>query len=230
MDGHLYNSLTEGDFANGLPLRQSLAEGEFWVLPGGCWAVYRGRDAAANIDYNRIVTAAYEAGLHTVAGPGGSAAGRDTFYACRRISSTGKQERNRRAVVLLSLDDQAKRRAPRPNDVRQLRARQISGGRIRLSWWNWPGPPQAPTDRFVIYGDGGSGLMDYANPLGQVPCDGRYAYAYLSGPGEQGTRYQFGVRADTKDGLDDGNTAVVGVTVDLTGPAPVSDVQWKVGL
>jgi len=52
MNAKFYNSLTEGDFGNGLPLCQSLLEGDFWPRPGGCHIVYRGQDG--RMDYDNV--------------------------------------------------------------------------------------------------------------------------------------------------------------------------------
>ena len=225
MDTHLYNNLTEGDFANGLLLRQSLAEGEFWTLQNGCVAVYRGEDSVAKIDYERIAAVGFDQGLLQLAASFSHAPDSETFYAARRISGTGKQELNRGVLVRFALDAQGKSRPAKPNQVQRMWTRQIQGGRIRFSWWYWPMGQETEPVWFYVYGDDGSGQVDYENPVGKVKYNGRYFHFYETEPLEEGKTYQFGVRAVTAAGVEDGNTAAMEATVDMTGPASAAMVR-----
>ena len=78
---------------------------------------------------------------------------------------------------------------------------------------------------FYVYRNDGSGQVNYESPVGKVKYNGRYFHFYETEPLEAGKTYQFGVRAVTNEGVDDSNTAVIGATVDLTGPASVAMVQ-----
>jgi hypothetical protein len=225
MDTHLYNSLTEGDFGNGLLLRQNLAEGEFWTLPNGCVAVYRGEDSVAKIDYERIAAVGFSQGLLQMAASFQHAPNSETFYAARRISGTGKQEFNSGVLVRVALDAEGKLRPAKPNRVQRMWARQIEGGRIRISWWFWPMGQEAAPVWFYIYHNNGNGQVDYENSVGKVKYNGKYFHFYETETLEEGKTYQFGVRAVTAAGVDDGNTAVVEATVDMTGPAAATMVR-----
>jgi len=225
MDEHLYHSLTEGDFGNGLFLRQSLAEGEFWTLPNGCVAVYRGEDSVAKIDYERIAAVGFSQGFLQLAASFKHAPDSETFYAARRISGTGKQEFNSGVLVRVALDAEGRIRQAKPNPVQRMWTRQIHGGRIRISWWYWPIGEEAKPAWFHVYGDDGSGQMDYENPMAQVNYNGRYFYFCETEPLEAGKTYQFSVRAVTEKGVDNGNAAVTEATVDLTGPAAATMVR-----
>ena len=225
MDIHLYNNLTEGDFGNGLFLRQSLAEGEFWTLPNGCVAVYRGEDSVAKIDYERIAAVGFSQGFLQLPASFQHAPDNETFYAARRISGTGKQEFNSGVLVRVALDAQGRIRPAKPNRVQQMWTRQIDGGRIRISWWYWPMGEEAEPAWFYVYGDDGSGQVDYENPIAQVNYNGRYFHFTETEPLAEGTTYRFTVRAVTEEGVDDGNTAVIKATVDLTGPAAATMVR-----
>jgi len=225
MNANLYHSLTEGDFGNGLFLRQSLAEGEFWTLPGGCVAVYRGEDSVAKIDYERIAAVGFDQGLLQLAASFQHAPDSETFYAARQISGTGKQELNSGVLVRLELDAQGKLRPAKPNVVQRLWAWQIQGGRIRFSWWYWPLGQEAEPTRFYVYRNDYSGQVDYENPMAQINYNGRYFHFYETEPLEAGKAYLFGVRAVTEEGVDDGNTAVIEATVDMTGPASAAMVR-----
>ena len=150
MDSDIFMGLTEGDFGNGLPLCASLLEGDFWTRRSGCCAVYRGEGNIANIDFERIVIAATDGGLLTLPDYITHEPGNDYYYAVRRISQTGKQEKGTVAIVRLALDDEGKRIGNRPNKVRQLKAGAAHEGRIRLCWFYWPMGAEAVPDHFAV--------------------------------------------------------------------------------
>ncbi len=105
MDSNLFNSLTEGDFGNGVLLCQSLLEGDFWVRRQDCYTIYRGGDTIDNIDYDSIVVVADMAGDFEVTDSLGHVSGSDIFYAVRRISGTGRQELGTLSIVRLRVAD-----------------------------------------------------------------------------------------------------------------------------
>jgi len=228
MDILLGNSLTEGDFGSGFLLRQSLAEGDFWCLLGGCYLVYRGAGHIDAIDYERALAVSFSSGEFPVPDQLDHQAQTDYFYAVRRVSGTGKTERGTLAVVKLSLDEQSKRRAPRPQGVREVRAQLTGAGRIHLGWWYVPLGQQAEPANFAVYGDNGTGTIDYESVLAEVPYTGRYYYSYEGDAGDS-KEYRFSVRAVAADGCDDGNTAFVTVRVDLNRPESVTGVQGRAG-
>jgi hypothetical protein len=230
MEALLYNSLTEGDFGNGLLLLQSLTEGDFWTLPDGCFAVYRGEGHIDDIDYEKIMAVSFTTGPLPLPSRIEHDAETDYFYAARRISGTGKAELGTCAVVKLALDEQSKQRSPRPGAVQNLQVQLGSDGQIRLSWYYISLGRAAVPEKFVVYGDNGSGSVDYENALAEISYTGRYYYRYEGDAGEEAGELRFSVRAVAPDGNDDGNTALVVVRVDRTGPGSVEGVQGRVGL
>ena len=95
-----FNSLTEGDFHGGFVLRQSLGEGDFWVRRQQCYALYRyvnqwepksDDQPVAIIDQAEVIEhcLGFEAPMPGVI----------TYYHVHAVSSTGKQEQNRSAVL-----------------------------------------------------------------------------------------------------------------------------------
>ena len=163
MDLSFFNGLTEGDFGNALPLCASLAEGDFWTRRSGCHVVYRGKGSIANIDFERIVIATTNKGLLTLPDYITHEASNDYYYAVRRISQTGKQEKGTAAIVRLALDDKGKRKSNRPNKVRQLKAEAAHEMRIRLCWFYWPMGAEAIPGHFAVYDVKATGRIDYEN-------------------------------------------------------------------
>jgi len=213
MDPRLQNSLTEGDFGGGLLLRQGLTEGDFWTLRGGCHLLYRGRERLSAIDYACVVAVREGPGEFEVLAPEVHRAGSTTFYAARRVSGTGKLQRDTTAVVRLALDKSGLVFPQRPNQVRGLRAEVAAGRRVRLRWWYWPLGQQAEPARFAVYGDAGTGEMNHRQSIGNVPYRGAGAYESLGAPGEDNQTYHFCVRAVTAEGVEDGNLQIVAATV-----------------
>ena len=224
MDTKFYNSLIEGDFGNGLPLCQGLVEGDFWVRTLGCYNIYRGCGHIDDIDYEHIVAVTTAKGTLTLPASINHQADTDYFYAVRCASGTGQQEKGTMAVVKLSLDGQGDQRLVRANCVKNLYAQPISGGKIRVSWWYWPIGQQALPDHFAVYGDGGSGTVDYINELAQIEYTDRYFYSYVSTVGQDRKAYRYSVRSVTADGIDDGNSEIAQAVVDLTGPDGIAAV------
>jgi hypothetical protein len=232
MEPLLCDSLTEGDFGNGLPLCASWLEGDFWSRNQGGYNVYRGEGHIDNIDFGRIVATCTSKGLLSLPDHIGHQAGRDYFYAVRCVSGTGKQEKGTMAVVRLSLDDQGDRCPKRPNCVRDLTAGPAAGGKIRVCWWYWPLGQEARPSHFAVFGDGGTGVIDYESSLAEIDYRGAGFYSYLSSPGDDRQQYRFGVRAVASlAGCGDcGNRTFVEAVVDLSGPDGIEGLAGNVKL
>jgi len=54
MDAKFFDSLYEGDSANGVKLGMGLTGGDFWPRVGGCQNLYRGQDGST-IDFENIL-------------------------------------------------------------------------------------------------------------------------------------------------------------------------------
>jgi len=213
VDPLFYQSLIEGDFGNGFPLRMSLLEGDFWVRGRGAFTIYRGQGHIGAIDFNTIAAISSTEGDLPLPGHLEHSPGSETFYAVRRISKTGKEEKGTQAVVRLTLDEEGRRRSPRPNRVRGLTAGGEGEGRIRLGWFYWPLGNEVFPEYFALYGDQGTGVIDYDNPLAEIPYRNNYFYSFLSEPVEGGKRYRFVVWAVSAEGINDGNKGCIEVGV-----------------
>ena len=229
MDARFYHSLTEGDFSDGLLLCQGLTEGDFWTRLDGCSLVHRGAGHLDAIDYTQVVAVGPVVGEVVLGEPVSHAVQTDYFYAVRWVSPTGKAEQGMMAVVRLSLDAAGERHSARPNPVSHLTAKMINQGRVQLNWWYWPLGEETAADHFIVYGDGGTGQMDWGQALGDVPYTGPHCYGFDTEPGKDGQTYRFAVRSVAADGTDDGHVKSVAVTINLSAPEGVEGVQGWVG-
>ena len=230
MDAKFFNSLSEGDFGNGFALGQGLLEGDFWPRRQGCYNVYRGRDHIDNIDAEHIVATTSQKGVLAVPDYLDHDAAANYYYAVRCASGTGKEEQGTTATALLSLDESGDQRLGRPNCVTGLCAQAAAEGKTRLSWWYWPLRQQVEPDHFAVFGNGGSGDIDFAVELGQIAYTGEYFYSYLTSSGEDGQICRFAVRAVSAAGSDDGNCASIAIGVDRGGPDGIEGLEGKCSL
>jgi len=230
LDSRFCNSLVEGDFGDGLLLRQSLTEGDFWSLRSGCFTLHRGLGSAEAIDYERIEATTYAAGLFVLPSWLSHLEGMDTYYAVRRVSASGKGELGTGALVRLSLDESGQQRSARPNQVSGLEALAEAGGKIRLRWWYMPAGQEAGPDLFAVYGDGGTGEVDYGVAVGTVAYCGAGSYEYVSEAHAGGQARRFSVRSIAADGTDDGNTTCAGAVADDCGGKGFNGIEARVGL
>lgn len=129
----------------------------------------------------------------------------------------------------LELDAQGAAVPERPAGVLALAARPAAGGCALLYWSYRVGQSGTAPQVFRIFGDGGSGQINYAQPLGEVPYSpSQAAYAWTSGPLAPGVQHQLAVRAVTAGGTWDEQPAIALVTPDAVPPAAVDNLQAEV--
>jgi len=228
MDAQFFNALTEGDFSTGLLAMQSLVEGDFWVLTGGFNTLYRGVGQVGRIDFNTIIHVSGADGPVTLPDHVSHAASSETFYALRKVSGTGKQEKGTGAVLKLALDGAGVRKPPQPNVVRFPQADVIAGGQVRLSWWYGSLGQETLPKHFEVYSDDGSGVVDYVTVVVSVDYIGDGLYSIDVAGGAEGQRWLFGVRAVAASGVDDKSRAVVELVIDHAAPDGVVVVSSRV--
>jgi len=176
MDNRFGTFLQYGQFGSGRLLEQGLLWGQFWTRRRGCYLLFGGEGAAANIDYDRIVGTSSVKGVFAAPRFSPREAGTNYYYAIRRVSETGKSERNTSAVVCLSLDANGRRREARPNAIVGLRGRQIAERRVELIWRYNPLGQEVCCERFLIYPDHGNGAVDYSEAAAEVRSSGGIHY------------------------------------------------------
>jgi hypothetical protein len=129
----------------------------------------------------------------------------------------------------LELDPQGARVPDRPLGVLALIARPLPLGAVRLDWRWRAGTSGVVPQAFRIFGDGGTGEIDYDAPLGEVPYGGPdLAYAWTSGALAEGAEHQLAVRAVAAGGTWDEQPAIVRVTPDASAPGQVDAIEAEV--
>jgi hypothetical protein len=76
-----------------------------------------------------------------------------------------------------------------------------------------------PPAVFRIYGDGGTGEVDFETPVDSVDADGAGDHEWTSGALTGGVRYRFVVRAQSVDGGEEVNADAVAAAADAQAPA-----------
>jgi hypothetical protein len=215
MDVEFFDSLHEGDSANGVKLCMGLTDGDFWARVGGCQMLYRGL-SMEEIDFGDILAVAErDAGAMSPPSYVPHDCGTTYFYVIRRANDCGYQERTLSAAVKVKIDADGELAEPEPNKILLMKAEQVAGNKAELSWYYCPLAQHSAPVCFKVYCDGGTGQVDYGNPVGTVGYEGRRFYHYRSDvlvPGE----YLFAVRAEDADGVQDASLAAVEVQVHST--------------
>jgi len=158
---------------------------------------------------------------------GALAAGAVHWFGVRPVDADGRESPVTQGEGRLELDDAGQAVPDRPAAPLAPAAKPLPEGRARLLWRYRTGAvvPQA----FRIYGDGGTGTINYETPLGEVPFrTGQAAYAWTSGTLEPGIAQDLAVRAVAADDVWDETPAVAAVTPDATPPAPVDALTAEV--
>ena len=146
--------------------------------------------------------------------------GKTYFYVVRFVNSCGDEEHTLGCAVMVAIDGDGELAAGEPNDIFMIRAKQLSGNRVRLSWFYCPIEQQSEPAFFKIYFDSGTGDIDYENALATVNYRGSGVYSCDSGGLDTG-RYLFAVRAEDAAGTHDGSSRRLEVDLDGNGPTGI---------
>jgi len=208
MDGKFFDSLYEGDSANGTKLGLGLTGGDFWACVAGCQNLYRGPNAEM-IDFDTILaTRDMDEDSITVPDFAVHQADSSYIYVLRRANICGYEERTFRAAVKVSFDGQGNLIEPGCNDVFALTARQVAGPKVQLLWLYFPIGQGAEPVSFNIYWDGGTGQIDYETALGCLDYTGPRYYGFQTDVlGE--SKYQFCIRGVLKDGQENDDLGTI---------------------
>ena len=135
-------------------------------------------------------------------------AGEVYFYVVRCANGRGDIERTLRTAVKIAIDGDGKLGKGRPNGVFGLRAEQGQDGQIEIAWIYNPMEQDGVPVEMRIYGDNGTGEIDYQNPVAVVKYKGRRIYRHKIETAEN-RRYRFAVRAANSEGNENGSTKIV---------------------
>lgn len=212
MDAKFFDSLYEGDSANGVKLCLGLTGGDFWARISGCQNLYRGPNAH-DVDFDTLLMVAgiNEESL-TVPIFAGHEADRSYVYVLRRANICGYEEHTFAAAVKVSFDGQGNLIEPGCNDIFALTARQIAGPKVRLVWYYFPIGQRSEPVSFNIYWDSGTGQIDYETELGSVDYAGPRYYGFDTGVlGEDS--YKFCVRGLMENGEENDDLGTVRIQI-----------------
>jgi len=210
----LKEALFAGQTAAGYKLGTVLFQGWFWARPSGCCLLYRGA-GMDRIDFDDVL-AVVDADASEVTVPGyvPHESGETYFYVVRRANCFGRIERTVSAAVRVAIDSAGALVGDRPNCAFEVGIERTGAGGIRLMWWYSPIDQPARPVRFKVFGDGGTGQVDYDDALAVIDYEGSRFYSFESDAFGAG-RYLFAVRGEGAGGLGDGSAVQVGV--ELTG-------------
>jgi len=213
----LRQALFGGMTANSFKLGTVLGRGWFWMRVAGCCVLYRG-PTMEQIDLADIL-AASEQDADTISPPNYIPHNTETtyFYVVRRVNNCGYEEQTLSAAAKVAIDAQGELARPVPNKIFIFRCDQVDADKIELLWFYSPIAQQSPPVCFKIYYDGGTGQIDYENPLTVISYEGQRFHSWRSNALQAG-RYLFALRAEDAAGVENISWAQMQVQLDMTGP------------
>lgn len=190
--------------------------------------LYRGTGPSpSSIDYGEPVVRVGPGLTQVATGPLDS--GAVHWFGIRPVDGRGLESPTTQREVRLELDAAGQPVADRPAGVIALEAAPVAGGKVRLGWRWRPDVLGALPEVFRIFGDGGTGTIDYDSPLGEVAWEeGARRYAWESESLAGGVEQSIAVRAVAAGDVWDGRAAIVTVTPDAAAPAHVDQLEAEV--
>jgi len=139
-------------------------------------------------------------------------------FGLRAYNANG-EEQNVNSVQVI-LDASGYDATAQPNPAHDLSATPRPGGVIRLRWSYLSTGETGTCTKFNIYGNGGTGPVDFAIPLDSVSktAGTRTSYTWDSSALTHGTTYRYVVRAATSV-IEEQNRREVSATADTQAPA-----------
>jgi hypothetical protein len=196
----LKEALFAGQTANGVKLGTAFALGWFWARVRGCRIVYRG-DSMETVNFDEVLAivepdANGSATADEIVLPRwlSHEAGRTYFYVVRCANRCGRIEQTLASAVKVEIDDEGALRTGRPNSVFGLTAVRQRNGKVEIVWMYSPIEQESDPREMRVYGDGGTGEIDYQNRVATVAYKGRRFYGYQGERLDDG-RYLFAIRA-----------------------------------
>ena len=151
------------------------------------------------------------------------------WFGLRPVDVRGVESPITQSEVRLELDASGARVPDRPAGVLDLVADPLPLGVVRLMWQYRPGLTGVVPEAFRIFGNAGSGEINYDLPLGEVPYqDGRMAYAATVEGLASGVEHQLAVRAVARGEVWDEQPATAPVTPDADAPGEVAALEAEV--
>jgi len=213
----LTDALFNGMTTNAFKLGTALSGGWFWMRPSGCTAIYRGT-AMDKIDFINVLSVAEQ---KTESMPLSDYTPQNNsstyFYVVRRFNNCGYQERTLQAAVKIEIDTEGNLAEPLPNHIFAWRANQMDGNKVQLIWFYSPLEQMSKPVHFKVYYDGGTGQINYENPIATIGYQGRKFYCWQS-EALPGNKYLFTVKAEDINGIE--NNSLEQLAIDIVGDGP----------
>jgi hypothetical protein len=219
--------LGRGGTARWRTMLTTAAHGGVWLggqheYTNGCYHIYVNRGLSDPINYAKPVGVVTSLSWTSdpLSVPGQYRLGVRAFD-----SSTGLEEQNVDAAVLLSLDALGNDVTKLPFPPIGLRAFPKAGGTVRVEWICPTSDPSNQPDGFHVYITLGS-IIDYSKPATTVPWSSRRFGAFTTDTAglTDGLLYSIGVRAYSAIG-EESNTVAVTVKADGTPPSLVDSLE-----
>jgi hypothetical protein len=213
----LIGALFAGMTANTFKLSTVLSLGWFWLRHDGCSALYRGA-SMKQIDFVNVLTVTAP-GACTVSPPSYLPHNSNStyFYVIRRFNNCGYQERTLTAAARVCINAQGDLAEPCPNNIFARKAEQIDANKVSLLWFYYPLRQESEPVCFKIYGNGGTGQIDYGNVLAQVDYQGPRFYSFQTDELNTGT-YLFVIKAEDSSGMQNGSSAELRIQLVASSP------------
>jgi hypothetical protein len=226
MDAKFFDSLYEGDSANGIRLGMGITGGDFWPRTDGCSVLYRG-SAMNLIDFTNLMAVA-EMDSSEISPPYYIPHDNNStyFYVLRRINGCGHEEHTLTAAVKVSIGSSKELVDPQPNCVFEARTEQVDGSKVRIVWYYCPIEQQSPPAYFNVYYDAGTGQIDYGNPIATINYSGRMFYSYTSDILDAGKNL-FAIRIEDTFGTENTSLALIKVELYSRNPIEINILSSK---
>ena len=156
-------------------------------------------------------------------------AGAVHWFGIRPVDADGRESPVTQSEARLELDGEGSAVADRPSAPLALHAEPLPAAQVRLRWRYRVGYTGLEPEVFRIFGDGGTGTIDYETPLGEVAYRaGRAWHVWISGALAPGVVHQLAVRAVAAGDVWDDPPAVVQATPDATPPGIVDALNAEI--
>ncbi len=228
MDTKFFDSLYEGDSANGIKLGMGITGGDFWPRILGCRNLYRG-ESLPLIDWTKLVEV-IASNDDTIISEEKHQPGETYFYAIRLANFCGYEERTFGAVVKVVFDSNGDLIVESGcNAIFEIEGRQVGVSECRLTWYYTPINQLEEVDHFNIYSDGWAGEIDYDNVVETIAYSGPKYYSFNSGSLAGGV-YRYCIRTVSVSGKENGDLGFVQVGISDEKPVAVESVRIESNL
>ena len=221
MDVKFFDSLYEGDSANGCKLGMGLTGGDFWPRILGASMLYRG-SSMGTIDFDQILAVTDpDTGQISVPVYLSHNSNSVYFYVIRRANSCGQQEQTLSASVKVAIDANGDLSKVLPSSIFLVKVEQIEDDKIKLIWFYSPLEQESEPVYFNIYSDNGSGQIDYQNAITKIDYKGVRFYSYTSGTLSE-SEYLFTIKVEDAAGMEDSSLLQLSIQLNSNSPPAIN--------